>query len=318
MYHRVAALETDIWRLAVSPTHFEEHLQILSRNWRVIPLSELAEDLKNKKLKKNSVAITFDDGYADNYLAAKPLLEKYQLPATFFVTSATIGQQVEFWWDELENIILQTEELPKNLKLEMGSTMLAYDLGPESRLTTALQQRQNQWKAYVNEPPTLRCELYLKIWQALRPLAQYEQQKCLQYLRNWAGIDQPKVRRSYLSMGLEQLQCLSQSRYCEIGAHTVSHPDLTGLSLQAQTKEIRDNRHFLEKATGRKVTLFAYPYGRYNNDTFSVVVSENIAAAVTTNGDLVKPTSHSMLLGRFLVDNWTGQEFEGFLKTWLK
>lgn len=318
MYHRVAILETDVWRLAVRPAHFEEHLQVLSRNWQVIPLSDLAEDLKNRKLKNNSVAITFDDGYADNFLTAKPLLEKYRLPATFFVSSSTIGQQTEFWWDELENLILQTEILPQTLNLEIEGTPIQFDLGSEGRLTAERQAQQQHWKAYVHEPPTLRCGLYLKLWQALRPLTQQVQQHYLKQLRNWAGLAESNIRPLHRSMTLQELNGLGQSSFCQIGAHTVSHPDLPGLSAQAQEQEIRENKVFLEKVIGKNVALFAYPYGSYSKETVRIAANENFSAAVTTNGNLVRLSSERMLLGRFLVDDWPGQQLEGYLKTWLK
>lgn len=98
MYHRIATAAHDHWQLCVSPRHFEEQLQVLKR-YKVIGLHELVSSVP-----RNGVAISFDDGYIDNYTTAKPLLEKYSLPATFFITNNNIGKQAEFWWDELENI----------------------------------------------------------------------------------------------------------------------------------------------------------------------------------------------------------------------
>jgi peptidoglycan/xylan/chitin deacetylase (PgdA/CDA1 family) len=98
MYHRIATAAHDHWQLSVSPRHFEEQLQVLTR-YKVIELHELVNSAP-----RNGIAISFDDGYIDNYTTAKLLLEKYNLPATFFITNNNIGKQAEFWWDELENI----------------------------------------------------------------------------------------------------------------------------------------------------------------------------------------------------------------------
>jgi len=68
MYHRIATSDIDPWELAVDTTNFEQHLQILKKNYTVEPLPKLVEQLKKRKIKKKSIAITFDDGYADNYL----------------------------------------------------------------------------------------------------------------------------------------------------------------------------------------------------------------------------------------------------------
>lgn len=83
MYHRVNTLRPDPWNTSVSPAHFEEHLQVI----RTLP---------------ERPQITFDDGYADNIESARPLLEKWDLPATIFVVSGAAGSPYEMWWDELD------------------------------------------------------------------------------------------------------------------------------------------------------------------------------------------------------------------------
>lgn len=105
LYHRVARAAHDHWKLSVSPQHFEEQLQVL-QHYNVMPLPELAQHWGNNKLPRKSVAISFDDGYIDNYTTARPLLEKYNLPATFFITNGSIGTGNEFWWDELEQMFV--------------------------------------------------------------------------------------------------------------------------------------------------------------------------------------------------------------------
>ena len=104
MYHRIATAAHDHWQLSVSPQLFEQHLQVLKR-YNVVSLPDLV-----KKVPRKGIAISFDDGYVDNYTTAKPLLEKYNLPATFFICNGNIGKQAEFWWDELEHIFKNDPE----------------------------------------------------------------------------------------------------------------------------------------------------------------------------------------------------------------
>jgi peptidoglycan/xylan/chitin deacetylase (PgdA/CDA1 family) len=63
------------------------------------------------------VVVTFDDGYADNLYEAKPLLEHYGIPGTFFVVTGYLAQQAEraheFWWDELERVVMQPEHVAR-------------------------------------------------------------------------------------------------------------------------------------------------------------------------------------------------------------
>ena len=106
LYHRVIRLATDPWKMCVSPEHFSEHLQVL-RKYKVVRLNQLQDQLtaRSKFLRGLTVAITFDDGYADNLFQAAPLLERFEMPCTFFITSGYVGADQEFWWDELERIV---------------------------------------------------------------------------------------------------------------------------------------------------------------------------------------------------------------------
>src|SRR4030095_8520096 len=82
MYHRVAELRNDPYLLAVQPNHFSDHLEVIRRHCFPIKLQQLVKALANGRIPKRAVVITFDDGYADNLLNAKPLLERYGTPDT--------------------------------------------------------------------------------------------------------------------------------------------------------------------------------------------------------------------------------------------
>jgi peptidoglycan/xylan/chitin deacetylase (PgdA/CDA1 family) len=105
LYHRVAELPEDRWQLAVSPAAFERQLRFLRSVFRPVPLSVLVRALEEGAETRGMVAITFDDGYADNLLNAKPLLEKHGVPATVFVSSDAVREEREFWWDDLQRIV---------------------------------------------------------------------------------------------------------------------------------------------------------------------------------------------------------------------
>ena len=106
MYHRVAPKEDD-WSLAPhSPESFETHIRHLCRNYEIISLDELIPHLNNGNwFPERAVAITFDDGYKDNYQYAYPILKKHKVPATVFLATSHISQGGLFWTDKVRYVI---------------------------------------------------------------------------------------------------------------------------------------------------------------------------------------------------------------------
>ncbi len=304
MYHRIAAPETDIWQLSVNPQKFEDQLKILQKNGNVVPIQQIVQNFYSKKLQKNCSAITFDDGYVDNYEIAKPLLEKYELPATFFISSGNIGTDGEYWWDELERLILFTIQLPSIFILLINEITIQSDLSSETVLNDDIKQKHRNWDAINQSPPTLRAQLFLRLWQELKPLSHEKQQYLLLMIRNWANIVD-LGRDEYKTVSVEQLKNLSEHPLFTIGAHTVTHPALTYHNRDVQNREIFDNKIQLEKITGAEVDLLAYPYGNYNDKVMQLANEIGFKAAFTTNPKRIAAYNNPYELGRFQVTNFT-------------
>ncbi|HUQ96870.1 MAG TPA: polysaccharide deacetylase family protein, partial [Chitinophagaceae bacterium] len=185
MYHRIADVAVDPWDLAVSAAHFEEQVALLTKKFNVIPVRELVKNLKEKKLAARTVCLTFDDGYTDNYLFAKPTLEKYRCPATFFIASGYTGQKEAFWWDYLEALLLNAPHLPALFEIPIQDDILRFELGTESLLTLELAQKHEAWRSPA-PTPTRRCALMLAIWEQLKPMLYTEQKLVLDAIKKWA------------------------------------------------------------------------------------------------------------------------------------
>ncbi|NDK54533.1 polysaccharide deacetylase family protein [Pontibacter fetidus] len=315
LYHRVAAPVSDVWNCAVTPENFEQHLQLLKKNWQVVPLQTLVASLKRKTIPNKTIAITFDDGYADNYQVAKPLLEKYDLPATFFISSGHIGQPTEFWWDELEHLLLHTDMRTGRISLPIDGRPYEVDLGNETRLNNELRALHSTWKAESSQPVSVRSKLYLQLYFLLKPLNYSQQKHIIQQIRQAADTEM-KERAAYRTITLAELQEMTTTGILDIGLHTANHLALASHPAHAQHKNIHDNQLYLAQALAKKVNMLAYPYGNYNSDTLAVVSELGLEAAFTTEAKPVRNNSHTYKLGRFLVQNWDSNVLNKKLMYW--
>src|SRR3989344_8611170 len=87
LYHRVADTKTDPHLLCVSPNNFRTQIKFLKENFKIIPLAKLVQDIRKNKVERDTVVITFDDGYVDNLYDALPVLEEFKVPATMFLVA---------------------------------------------------------------------------------------------------------------------------------------------------------------------------------------------------------------------------------------
>jgi peptidoglycan/xylan/chitin deacetylase (PgdA/CDA1 family) len=102
-FHRVHDAP-DSRGLTTSIAMFERHCRFFRRHFRVVPLRDIVEKLERGIAPNGELAITFDDGYRDNFENAAPILEKLSLPATFFVVTRWIGTDVVAWWDQEDGV----------------------------------------------------------------------------------------------------------------------------------------------------------------------------------------------------------------------
>lgn len=129
LYHRVNHLNRDLFNINVTPDNFERHIRILKNHYNVITFN----DLKRNDIKEPSVIITFDDGYYDNYKYAFPILKKYQVPATIFITSGGVDTGKEFWWDRLETVLFENKNLRESIELDILNQRHIFDVSDDKK-----------------------------------------------------------------------------------------------------------------------------------------------------------------------------------------
>jgi len=239
VYHRIAAVGSGRWSLCTTPERFEAHLRLLRRYARLIPISQFVTELVAGHLKKGSVAITFDDGYADNVQTALPILRQHDVPAAFYLVGRSVGSNREFWWDDLERCLLEPVQVPSRLTVDLKGDALDIDVGVD---------------------PSGRKQLFDKLWSQCKSLSGGERDELIDTLREWAGVSS-QARPSHRPLNEAEVISLAGEPLAEIGAHTDSHPRLSDLAPAEQRSEIVDGRNRLESLIGRQIDGFAYPFG---------------------------------------------------------
>jgi len=319
LYHRVADLQLDPQLLAVTPEHFAEHLEILRSYSHPMSFQELLVALRNGRLPRRAVVVTFDDGYADNLYYAKPLLERYDIPATAFLTAGYIGSQREFWWDELERLMLEPGRLPETLRVNINGSVCQWALGGAADYSEESYRQHQRWNVKHKDDPSQRQRLYRSLCPLLRPLSEGERRSVLDELLAWAGADSVS-RPTHCALSPNEVVRLADGDLVEIGSHTMTHPVLSGMPVGTQQAEIRQSKARLEEILGREVSSFAYPYGSlsdYTQETVGIVHEAGFASACSNFHGLVQTGINLYELPRCLVRNWPGEQFAQLLRAWL-
>ena len=315
MYHRIAELPLDPHRLAVTPRHFADHLEILRARNRPIPLRRLIGAIGEGAPLPRAVVVTCDDGYADNLSNGKPLLERHDVPATVFVSSGQVGSEREFWWDELERLLLQPGTLPPTLRLRVNGRIHEWGLGDAARYGADAWRRHRGWHVGQPHDPGPRQRLFRSLYRLLHALPPCARRDVLDDILTWAGAS-TTGRLTHRAVSADNVRDLARGGLIEVGAHTVSHPSLAPLSVGAQDEEIRRGKMDLEQILGLPVLSFAYPHGSYTAETATLVGGAGFTSACTSAPGIVWHDADPFQLPRVEVGDWDGDEFARRLGAW--
>jgi peptidoglycan/xylan/chitin deacetylase (PgdA/CDA1 family) len=240
------------------------------------------------------VVLTFDDGYLDNLENALPILREFEIPATIYIATDAIGTTEEFWWDDLERLVLHAGNLPEVLRLRIND-------------------RMREWRLDLPNEVGARERVFFEIHAELRPLPAQLQADVRAQLRALTKI--PSLARPlYRCMNVSELSALAADPLITLGAHTMSHCDLDYRTKDQQEFEIGGSKRRLEEIIGYRVDHFSYPYGSFNRDCLAVCAENNFRSAVAGIESSVRRDSHRFCLPRRFVRDWDGPRFERKLK----
>jgi peptidoglycan/xylan/chitin deacetylase (PgdA/CDA1 family) len=293
-YHRIAKVEKDSFYNCISPDHFSQQMEVLKNHANPMNMEDLVAYLMGGDPPPKTVCVTIDDGYADALLNAKPILERYEIPATVFVTTGNLGG--EFWWDELERYILNTPGNSGVLRLGQDKLDFTWD--------------------FNNPNPEEQARYITSIANLLRPLDEASRRQLLAKIKEWGGINGPEELSLARSMTPEELVSLIDGGLIQIGSHTVTHPMLSELSEEERRFEIIESKRQLEEILAKPITGFSYPNGAFKKNDPELVSKAGYLYACASNYGVVRTIRNQYTLPRFWVNDINGNRFWQWLKRW--
>lgn len=234
-YHRILHAADPYLDTEPDTKAFHWQMELLASCFNVMPLPEALDCLAHERMPPRAVCISFDDGYRSIHDLALPILKKFALPATVFVTSGHVDGD-NMWNDRIMEAVQLLPAGELDLR-DMGLGVHSIKHMADRKLTV---DRLTEMSKYL--PPQARADLPRE-------------------LEDLIG----NGRSRGLMLTREMVTHLAREGI-EIGAHTVSHPILMSLEDEDARREITASKQQLEALTGQAVRLFAYPNGKPGKD----------------------------------------------------
>ena len=257
-YHRVLdiadpdAFDFDLELISASPEQFREQMRIVKQRLHPLRFDELLGMIDSgKRLPRNAIVVTFDDGYNDNYHVAMPILRELGIPATFFLSTGHIDSGLPYAYDWLVHMVCVTREARLNVpELDLQNTL------PDERAK--------------------RREVAADLLDRMKWLDDVRQSALIsRFEREWR---MPRtIHPACRPMTWDEVREM-QAAGMEIGSHGVGHRMLAKLSADETHAEMSESKQVLERELGRAINVLAYPVGGMD------AYNENVIAAAMDAG----------------------------------
>jgi peptidoglycan/xylan/chitin deacetylase (PgdA/CDA1 family) len=274
-YHRVNSDREPFGLLPVTPKEFESQIQYLKRHYQILPLKSLLHRADDQgDLPTRCIAITFDDGYLDNYQFAFPILKRNGVPATLFAVTESLERQEPLWYDKVFFAFRSTTQSHLSLPDIFGEKLIL--ITKEMKLAAC----DRVLRLLKNLPEAQRLEQTTVLFSALA-------------IKDFAPMGK-------MMMGWSEARELQAGGF-EIEAHSVSHPILTRITGDRLQAEISGCKRTLEEKLQKEIKVFAYPNGQpgdFNENVAQVLAANGFKHAFTTVFGKNRPDSDPYTLKR--------------------
>jgi len=273
---------------------FEEHIRYLSSNFTCIKLSDLLSFINQGNISHKMVCITFDDGYANNFKIAFPILKRYQVPATIFVSTGYLNTTNLLWHDLISVLLAQSR-----------ISMTKFD-GIKLKLQTR-EEKASSYRRLINKYKQLKKEQRNSITCQLAQTLKID----IENIRAEGDLSE------YRLLNWAEIKEMEESGLIEFGSHTINHSILSLLSEEDAMKEIIGSKKILERHLSNPIDLFSYPNGTerdFNQRHVEILKTQGFECAVTTIRGRVTGDVDPFRLPRYCVgDQWTVDQLDYLL-----
>jgi peptidoglycan/xylan/chitin deacetylase (PgdA/CDA1 family) len=254
---------------------FERQMELIATQFHPVSMDDVLLFLKGEKSPpRGAVAVTFDDGYKDNFRIAAPILSRFGILGTFYLLVDSVDQSKAPWYCLLRHAFF-TSQKPQ---WRDPATGVIHELKDANAREAALL---NACDACAKASAPVRQELTENTLHSLAP--------------------EPFPNESDLMMNWDDARALVKSGHI-VGSHTVTHPNVAHVSADDARSELADSKLKLERELGQPVKHFAYPHPALNpcfNDTTLKITEElGYATAATTTGSAVRADACRLAIPR--------------------
>jgi peptidoglycan/xylan/chitin deacetylase (PgdA/CDA1 family) len=256
MYHRVIEEneKEDLQPgLYVTKNVFERQMAYIARKYRPSSMSDFCKAvLENQSFPRNTVLLTFDDGWRDNYLNAFPALKKHNVPATIFLTIAFIGSDRLFWFQELSTLMTKNYHLLTKYADAIENVLKKYpnSKSAQNLLSENIQKLIPDRNSFIEKLKYLDMDILDII---------------IAEMKNLDNTPHDPLDNERLLLNWDEVKQMSKDNI-EFGSHGLSHRLLTLLNDKEIISELSQSKKTIEKMLGTSVSAFTYPNGDHNTE----------------------------------------------------
>ncbi len=273
IYHGVTESDRDdaldVERIHITTAGLRRHLEYITDRYKVVSMRRYVDALRGgPALEPNSLVLTFDDGYENNYTAAFPLLKEFRVPATVYIPTEFVAKRQPLWTDRLKCVFRSTQ---RHEWTDSSGAIFRFGTLED------------------------RAAAYLHTKNSLKQLDGTAHGKALERIEEeLLDGGQIKLNPLFTPLTRDQIREMVESTLIEIGSHGCRHRLLSTLDSGEAAGELKNSQRIVSELSGTKTTAFSYPNGDFDHEIMKAAEDAGYTSAVAGGLCLNRPHDTSL------------------------